>query len=248
MRVDRERPHGMERQASQSWASRDSCPECCLGGGVGVPKYGSSTGEGRRWVRENIPDGVVRKWKLGWLAGALPRRQRTSGILVEAGGPWGGMWQRGEVSDVEAQPGWPEWGLCLSSFNLNFWMSSSLYMSLASKKKGRPCSQCMNAPLLSTVGTSGEEVYISIVTKSCPTLLWPPLTAVHQASLSMGFPSQECWSGLPFPPPGALSNPGIKPASPDWQVASLPVSHLGSPSKILTSSVRSPSLDLSSPS
>lgn len=28
----------------------------------------------------------------------------ASGILVEAGGPWGGMWQRGEVSDVEVQP------------------------------------------------------------------------------------------------------------------------------------------------
>ena len=30
----------------------------------------------------------------------------------------------------------------------------------------------------------------------------------------MGFSSQECWSGLPFPPPGDPPNPGIKPASP----------------------------------
>ena len=30
----------------------------------------------------------------------------------------------------------------------------------------------------------------------------------------MGFPRQECWSGLPFPSPGNLSNPGINPASP----------------------------------
>jgi len=30
----------------------------------------------------------------------------------------------------------------------------------------------------------------------------------------MGFPRQEYWSGLPFPSPGDLSNPGIKPASP----------------------------------
>ena len=39
-------------------------------------------------------------------------------------------------------------------------------------------------------------------------------TVAHQASLSMGFSRQEYWSGLPFPPPGNLPNPGIKPASP----------------------------------
>ena len=35
-----------------------------------------------------------------------------------------------------------------------------------------------------------------------------------QAPLSMGFVRQEYWSGLPFPSPGDLPNPGIKPASP----------------------------------
>ena len=34
-----------------------------------------------------------------------------------------------------------------------------------------------------------------------------------QAPLSVGFPRQEYWSGLPFPPPEDLPNPGIKPAS-----------------------------------
>ena len=37
-----------------------------------------------------------------------------------------------------------------------------------------------------------------------------------------GFSRQECWSGLPWPPPGDLSNPGIKPRSPTLQVDSLP--------------------------
>ena len=37
--------------------------------------------------------------------------------------------------------------------------------------------------------------------------LW---TVSHQAPLSMGFPRQEYWSGLPFPSPGDLLNPGIK--------------------------------------
>ena len=49
-----------------------------------------------------------------------------------------------------------------------------------------------------------------------------------QAPLSMGFPRQEYWSGLPFSSPRDLPNPGIKPTSPVWQADSLPRSHLGS--------------------
>ena len=41
-------------------------------------------------------------------------------------------------------------------------------------------------------------------------ILW---TVAHQAPLSMGFSRQEYWSGLSYPPPGDLPNPGIKPAS-----------------------------------
>ena len=40
-----------------------------------------------------------------------------------------------------------------------------------------------------------------------------PGTVAHQAPLSMGFSRQEYWSGLHFPPPGDLPNPGIKPTS-----------------------------------
>ena len=40
--------------------------------------------------------------------------------------------------------------------------------------------------------------------------LW---TAAHQAPLPMGFSRQESWSGLPFPSPGHLPNPGTEPAS-----------------------------------
>ena len=38
-------------------------------------------------------------------------------------------------------------------------------------------------------------------------------TIAHQTSLSMGFSRQEYWRGLPFPPPGDLPHPGIKPTS-----------------------------------
>ena len=44
--------------------------------------------------------------------------------------------------------------------------------------------------------------------------LWDPWTVACQAPLSMGFPRQDYGSGLPFPNPGNLLNPGIKPASP----------------------------------
>ena len=40
-----------------------------------------------------------------------------------------------------------------------------------------------------------------------------PWTVAHQAPLSMGFPRQEYWSGLLFPSPGDLPNPGMEPLS-----------------------------------
>ena len=39
-------------------------------------------------------------------------------------------------------------------------------------------------------------------------------TIAHQAPLSMGFPRQKYWSGLTFPSPGDLPDPGVEPASP----------------------------------
>ena len=40
-----------------------------------------------------------------------------------------------------------------------------------------------------------------------------PWTVAYQAPLSMGFSKQQYWSGLPFPSPGDLPNPGIEPGS-----------------------------------
>ena len=66
-----------------------------------------------------------------------------------------------------------------------------------------------------------------LVTKSCP-IFETPWTAARQAPQSMGFPRQECWSGLPFPFPGDLPKPGIEPLSPGLQMGSLPLSNQGS--------------------
>ena len=49
-----------------------------------------------------------------------------------------------------------------------------------------------------------------------------PWTVAYQAPQSMGFSRQEYWNGLPFPSPGDLSNPGIKPGSPALQADALP--------------------------
>ena len=49
---------------------------------------------------------------------------------------------------------------------------------------------------------------------SCVELFESPWTVARQAPLSMEFPRQEYWSGLPFPHPRDLSNPRIEPASP----------------------------------
>ena len=49
-----------------------------------------------------------------------------------------------------------------------------------------------------------------------------PWTVAYQAPPSMGFSRQECWSGLPFPSPGDLPDPGIKPGSPVLQADALP--------------------------
>ena len=49
-----------------------------------------------------------------------------------------------------------------------------------------------------------------------------PWTVALQAPLSMGFSRQEYWSGLSFPSPADLPNPGIKPRSPALEADSLP--------------------------
>ena len=54
-----------------------------------------------------------------------------------------------------------------------------------------------------------------------------PWTVAYQALLSMGFSRQEYWSGLPFPSPGDLPNPGIEPRSPTLQAGCLPAEPQG---------------------
>ena len=62
-------------------------------------------------------------------------------------------------------------------------------------------------------GARREGESESEVAQLCPTL-GTPWTIAYQAPLSMGFSRLEYWSGLPFPSPGDLPDPGIEPRSP----------------------------------
>ena len=85
-----------------------------------------------------------------------------------------------------------------------------------------------------------------LVAKSCPTLVTPQ-TVAHKAPLSMGCSRQEYCSGLPFPSPGNLPNPGIEPRSPAMQADSLPAELQGKPFVGLLSETEIPYIFVSSP-
>ena len=76
-------------------------------------------------------------------------------------------------------------------------------------------------------------VSYSVVSDSFVTL-W---TIAHQAPLSMKFPRREYWSALPFPSPGDLPDPGIKPMLLHWQSDSLLLRHQGSPKSRMRTSI-----------
>ena len=74
-----------------------------------------------------------------------------------------------------------------------------------------------------------------LVAQPCLTLV-APWTVARQAPLSVGFSRQEYWSGLPFPSPGNLPDPGIEPRSPALQADSLLTELQGKPMKRLSQS------------
>ena len=75
---------------------------------------------------------------------------------------------------------------------------------------------------------------------SCCYLLMTPLTVTHQAPLCMGFPRQEYWSGLPFPSPGDLPDPGIESRSPTLLEDSLLSESLGKPGVLVPEFMKFP--------
>ena len=72
------------------------------------------------------------------------------------------------------------------------------------------------------MGKVHNEVTLPTKLLSLVQLFVIPWTAAYQAPLSMEFSRQEYWSGLPFPSPGDLPDPGIEPGSPASQADALP--------------------------
>ena len=68
----------------------------------------------------------------------------------------------------------------------------------------------------------GEKLKVKVKLLSHVRLFVTPWTVPYQAPPSMEFSRQEHWSGLPFPSPGDLPDPGIEPGSPELQADALP--------------------------
>ena len=79
---------------------------------------------------------------------------------------------------------------------------------------------------------SNQELWI-VKSLSRVQLFGTPWTVAYQAPQSMEFSRQEYWSGLPFPSPGDLPKPGIKPGSPALQADGLTSEPPGKPTFLL---------------
>ena len=94
----------------------------------------------------------------------------------------------------EQKPYHSAWLIVKYSVNVHFYYCCHHHHSLSSKYLAKECWAMLSC-------------------FSCIQLFATPWTVALQAPLSMGFSRQEYWSGLPFPPPGALPNPRTEPES-----------------------------------
>ena len=97
--------------------------------------------------------------------------------------------------------------------SLQFSTNSRLYKLLNSNMKEKDVSFSKLEIKTSHLGTLSMYSACMLSHFSHVQLFATLWTVAQQAPLSMGFSRQEYWSGLPFPPPGDLPNPGIKPMS-----------------------------------
>ena len=72
----------------------------------------------------------------------------------------------------------------------------------------------MDGPRENIMLSEVSHMKVKVKSLSHVRLFATPWTGAYQASLLMGFSRQEYWSGLPFPSPGDLPNPGMEPGSP----------------------------------
>ena len=101
---------------------------------------------------------------------------------------------------------------------------------LLSKKRTKTRGKLVFFPaFLAYAMLEGKKVKVKVKSLSRVRLFAIPWSIAYHAPLSMGFSRQEYWSGLPFPFPGDLPNPGIKPGSPTLRADALTSEPPGSP-------------------
>ena len=107
------------------------------------------------------------------------------------------------------------------------------YLSSATSRKGhaspggfgrwvQPSTHASQQQVSEDVLSAYEQCRPCVLSHSVVSDSAAPWAVAHQAPLSMESSRPEYWSGQPFPSPGNLPNPGIKPRSPTLQVDSLP--------------------------
>ena len=109
---------------------------------------------------------------------------------------------------------WQGWSSLLSVGGRSFWRAFSLE-TLKKKKPLHFWGPCFSMQAL-VPSAKGVCVYVCVCVLSRFSHVWlfgTPWTVACQALLSVGFSRQEYWSGLPFPSPGGLPNPGIESRS-----------------------------------
>ena len=82
------------------------------------------------------------------------------------------------------------------------------------------CTPIFTAALF-TIAKTWKQPKVKVKSLNRVQLFATPWTVAYQAPLSMGFSRQEYWSGLPFPSPGDLPDPGIQPGSPTLEADTL---------------------------
>ena len=135
-------------------------------------------------------------------------------------------WVRGtgELTEVSCR-----WCVLKSLRRVQLWDSigcahqASLFMGFSRQAhwSGLPCPPPGHLPDPGTEPRWYEVKWSEVKLLSCVRLFVTPWTVAYKAPLSMGLSRQEYWSGLPFPSPGDLPDPGIKPRSPTLQAEAL---------------------------
>ena len=105
-------------------------------------------------------------------------------------------------------------GPCICLFTLRE-LSLALFTDIASRQVSPvPLPKGFLPEFLAFVSLPVSGMHTCMLSRFSSLQLFETLwTVAHQAPLSTGFSKQKYWSGLPFPPPGGLLNPGIKPES-----------------------------------